>query len=182
MTRPSIRAARIDDAKALLHIYAPYVEETAVTFEYTVPTEEDFRCRIEQTLASYPYLVFEREGTILGYAYAGRFQRRAAYDRSCELSVYVDRTARRGGIGRALYTAMERALTAQNITNLYACIAAPAGADPYLTDDSIRFHKAEGFTLAGRFHHCGCKFGRWYDMVWMEKEIAPHEGKRRMWE
>lgn len=170
----TIRIARPDDAAALLAIYAPYVTETAITFEYDVPSPSEFRRRIEETLASYPYLVAEEGGRILGYAYAGRFQRRAAYDWASELSVYVAQSARRLGIGRLLYAAMERALAAQHVANLYACIAAPAGKDPYLTDDSIRFHEAEGFTLAGRFRRCGYKFSRWYDMVWMEKEISRH--------
>lgn len=170
----TIRIARPEDAAALLAIYAPYVTETAVTFEYGVPDIPEFRRRIEETLAAYPYLIAEEKGEILGYAYAGRFQRRAAYDWSAELSVYVEQSARRRSIGRRLYAALEHALAAQHVANLYACIAAPAGKDPYLTEDSIRFHEAEGFTLAGRFRRCGYKFSRWYDMVWMEKEISPH--------
>ena len=119
------------------------------------------------------HLVAERDGMIVGYAYAGPFKGRAAYDWAVELSVYVSRDARRGGIGRTLYAVLEEVLGAMGILNLYACIACPAGApDETLNHDSVRFHERMGYALAGRFRLCGCKFGRWYDMVWMEKMIG----------
>ncbi len=172
-----IRSAEPDDAARLAEIYAYYVEETAVSFEYRAPDEEEFRRRIESALEKYPWLVLEEGGAILGYAYAGVFKGRAAYDRSCELSVYVERGARRRGVGRALYEALEEELRVRGMRNLYACIACPAdGAeDAYLTRDSEHFHRRLGFETVGTFHRCAYKFGRWYDMIWMEKLIGPHE-------
>lgn len=169
-----IRNATTSDAERLLEIYGWYVENTAVSFEYEVPTTEEFRGRIGHTLRRYPYLVIEDGGRAMGYAYAGAFKGRAAYDWSCEVSVYVDRDARRQGFGKRLYAALEAALGEMGITNLYACIAVPETEDEYLTLDSVRFHARMGYIEAGRYHKCGCKYGRWYDMVWMEKMIGEH--------
>ena len=111
----TIRTASVSDAPALLSIYAPYVERTAITFEYTVPTLEDFRSRISRTLARYPYLVAECSGIAMGYAYASAFHPRAAYDWSAEVSIYVSEDARGTGIGTRLYGALEDILKQQNI-------------------------------------------------------------------
>lgn len=169
-----IRTARPEDAARLLEIYAYYVENTAITFEYTVPTLEEFRHRIEHTLERYPYLVIERNGVIQGYAYAGVFKARAAYDWACEMSVYIDRAAEHCGLGRRIYTALEDELRRMGITNLYACIAYPVQEDEYLTRNSAEFHAHLGYATVGEFHDCAYKFGRWYDMIWMEKIIAEH--------
>ena len=117
----------------------------------------------------------EISGEPVGYAYAGSFKERAAYDWAVETTVYVREDMKKHGIGRALYTALEEALAAQGILNLNACIAFPETEDEYLTTDSVRFHEKMGFNDVGRFHKCGCKFGRWYDIVWMEKHIGTHE-------
>ena len=170
----TIRNATTSDAGRLLEIYGWYVENTAVSFEYDVPTPEAFRWRIENTLRRYPYLVIEDGGRAMGYAYAGAFKGRAAYDWSCEVSVYVDRNARRQGFGKCLYGALEAALRDMGITNLYACIAVPETEDEYLTLDSVRFHARMGYREAGHYRQCAQKFGRWYDMVWMEKFIGEH--------
>lgn len=169
-----IRTARIEDAPALAAIYAPYVEKTAITFEYTPPAQEEFASRIRHTLERYPYLVAESEEGILGYAYAGAFHSRAAYDWAAEVSIYIRMDARRAGIGRQLYTALEAALKKQGILNANACIAYPEKEDAYLTKDSVRFHEKLGYRLVGQFHQCGYKFGRWYHMVWMEKLLGVH--------
>lgn len=169
-----IRTAVPEDTDALLAIYAPYVRETAITFEYDVPTREEFRQRIVHTLSRYPYLVALQNEEILGYAYTGAFKGRAAYDWSVETSIYVKRGCTKGGIGKALYAAIEDVSRRQGITNLYACIAYPDPPDEYLTTNSVDFHQHLGYTLAGRYHKCASKFGRWYDMVWMEKMIADH--------
>ena len=169
-----IRNASAEDAGALLSIYAHYVENTAITFEHDVPTPEEFRRRIEKTLEKYPYLVFQEGDEIVGYAYAGPFVGRAAYSRACALSIYLARDARGEGRGRALYEELERRLTAEGILNLYACIASPIAEDEYLTHDSERFHTHLGFKKVGHFHRCGYKFGRWYDIIWMEKIIGKH--------
>lgn len=169
-----IRRADPADAERLLQIYAYYVEETAITFEYDVPSTDDFRSRIENTLKRYPYLVLEENGEILGYAYAGVFKDRAAYDRSCEVTIYLDREAKGRGFGRLLYEALEEELRCMGILNLYACIGVPIVEDEYLTRNSEEFHAHMGFAEVGKFHKCGYKFDRWYDMIWMEKMIGEH--------
>ena len=156
-----IRPAVPEDAASLLEIYAPYVEETAITFEYDVPTTEEFRERIEHIRARYPYLVIERGGVIQGYAYAGVFKDRAAYDRSCEMTIYLARDAVGGGLGRKLYEALEEALRAKGMLNLYACIGVPEQDDEYLDHNSEQFHEHMGYRKVGTFHQCGYKFGRW---------------------
>ena len=171
-----VRTATRDDAAAACAIYAHYVLHTAVTFDYDVPSVEDFAERLERTLARYPYLVAERAGRVVGYAYASPFVGRDAYDWSSELTIYVDPTERGNGVGRALYSELERLLGAMGIRNLYACIGYPVEEDEYLTYASVRFHERLGFETVGHHHACGNKFGRWYDMVWMEKAIAPHDG------
>ena len=170
-----IRPAVPADAPALLAIYAPYVAQTAITFEYDVPTETEFACRIADTLKKYPYLVAEQDGVPVSYAYAGKFHDRAAYDWSVETSIYVEQHQKRRGIGRLLHDALEQELRRRHFLNMTACIACPLGeSDPYLTRDSIRFHEKLGYRMVGEFHQCGYKFGRWYHMVWMEKHIGDH--------
>lgn len=169
-----LRTASVEDAQALLDIYAPYVRQTAVTFEYEVPSVQEFAERIQTTLRKYPYLVAEANSELLGYAYAGPFKNRAAYDWAAETSIYVAQDQKSRGLGRLLYTALERVLLAQNITNLNACIAYPSVEDIYLTRGSVQFHAHMGYRLVGEFRQCSYKFHRWYNMVWMEKHIAPH--------
>ena len=154
MSSPAFRfrLATLDDAPALLSIYAPYVEKTAISFEYDVPSLDEFRRRIADISRKYPYLVAEDEnGQLLGYAYTHTF------------------------IARKAYRAIEELSLAQNIYNLYACIGEPQGADDeYLTDNSIRFHEHMGFRRIGVFTRSGCKFGRWYNMSWAEKLLMEH--------
>ena len=169
-----IRLAVPGDAEELCKIYATYVEKTAVSFEYQVPSAAGFRERIEDTIRKYPYLVAEKEGEILGYAYTSDFVGRVAYDHSSEMTIYLDETKRKMGIGRKLYSAIEEICKAQNITNLYACIGYPETEDEYLTKNSAEFHAHLGYRLAGKFYNCGLKFGRWYHMIWMEKIISTH--------
>ncbi len=171
----TLRTANPDDAPALLSIYAPYVRNTAITFEYDVPSVAEFQSRIENTLKRYPYLVALQDGHIVGYAYASPFHTRKAYEHCAEVSVYVSQTSRGGGIGKRLYTALEEILKQQNICNLYACIAYPEKEDEYLTADSVHFHEHLGYRLCGKFSACGYKFHRWYHMVWMEKKIKTHQ-------
>ena len=170
-----IRVAAPEDAAQLLDIYTPYVERTAITFEYDVPTLEEFRGRIARTLQRYPYLTAERGGELLGYAYLSPFVGRAAYQWAAETSIYLRMDRRGQGLGRALYGAIEGIARAQNITNLEACIGRPAEeGDPCLTDGSVAFHTRMGYRMVGEFDRCGYKFGRWYHMAWMEKLLAPH--------
>ena len=169
-----IRSATTQDAARLLAIYSYYVEKTAISFECEVPSLAEFTGRIAKTLQKYPYLVAEEDCVVQGYTYAGPFKERAAYNRSCELSIYLDRNAKGRGYGRKLYEAMEAALKDKGFLNMYACIADPITEDEYLTKNSEQFHQHLGFVKVGVFHKCACKFGRWYNMIWMEKFIGKH--------
>ena len=125
-------------------------------------------------MIKYPYIVAIKDDKIVGYAYAGTFKSRAAYDWDVELSVYLDMKCRRHGIGKLLYEKMEQILAMQNIINLNACITSPSVPDEHITDDSEKFHARMGYSLVGRFHKSGYKFDTWYDMIWMEKAISVH--------
>ncbi|SNU06957.1 phosphinothricin acetyltransferase [Lachnospiraceae bacterium] len=169
-----IRKATKKDANSLLSIYSYYVENTAISFEYTTPSLSEFEERISNTLEKYPYIVLEDDGLIRGYAYAGVFKGRAAYDHCCEVTIYLNRDSKGNGYGRALYEELESALKEMGIINLYACIGDPEVEDEYLTKNSESFHQHMGYTKVGEFHKCGYKFGRWYNMIWMEKMIGEH--------
>jgi L-amino acid N-acyltransferase YncA len=172
----TIRIATPDDARHLLNIYEYYVKNTSISFEYEVPTLEEFRSRIVNTLKKYPYIVADCDGAIEGYAYAGAFKGRKAYDWAVETSIYVRHGFTKSGIGKLLYEELEKALSYQNITNVNACIAVPHDRDDekYCTNNSMDFHEHMGYRFVGRFTQCGYKFGRWFDMVWMEKLIGEH--------
>ena len=159
-----IQNVTIEDAEELLDIYAPYVKYTAITFEYDVPSVEEFRQRIVNISNRYPYIKAVDNGQIVGYAYAGCFKDRRAYDWSVETTIYVRQDCKRMGIGRL------------------ACIACPEQESKYLNDDSIRFHSRLGFSEVGRFHDSGYKFNQWFDMVWMEKMIGEHNAEpKEVW-
>lgn len=175
MSEMKIRPATENDAEALLNIYSYYVLNTAITFEYEVPSLEEFKNRIRTISAKYPYLVAEIDGTIAGYAYAGTFKPRAAYGWSVETTVYTDKNAHKKGLGRALYEKLEEYLKKMNITNANACITYTETEDEYLTHGSPAFHEKMGYRLVGKFNKCGYKFNRWYDMIWMEKIIGEHK-------
>ncbi|MGI6756054.1 MAG: GNAT family N-acetyltransferase [Atopobiaceae bacterium] len=186
----SIREATPADAAALLKIYEPYVRHTAITFEITVPTVAGFRARIASITEHYPYLVYEKIGAaagdadsagdaaaspqVVGYAYAHAFYGREAYRPSAETSIYLEQSMRGQGLGSALYQELEKRCQKQGITNLYACIAASRAKDSHLNDASIAFHERCGYKMVGRFEMCARKFDTWYDMVYMEKFINPH--------
>lgn len=160
------RLATRADAKELLAIYAPYVTDTTITFEYEVPTELEFEERIESTLKDYPYIVAETEdGTIVGYAYAHRMRERRAYDWTVEASIYVDQQARGLGTGRVLYTALEKELRAQNIVNMAVCVTGK-------NQNSVDFHEHLGYQKVGAFENFGFKFGQWIDVIWLQKRIS----------
>ncbi|MDY2843119.1 MAG: N-acetyltransferase family protein [Treponema sp.] len=171
----SVRDATLKDAGRILEIYAYYVEKTAITFEYEVPSLEDFKSRMKKTMEKYPYLVIEKDGKIEGYAYAGAFNTRAAYDWASEMTIYLSHDARKCGLGRKLYEELEFQLKKMGILNLYACIGYPKEDDEHLTKNSAEFHSHLGYKLAGTFHNCGYKFQKWYDMIWMEKIIGDHK-------
>lgn len=175
MNACTLRIATVSDAAALLNIYRPYVENTAITFEHDVPTLAEFEARINTTLHHYPYIVAEAHGAIVGYTYLSPFRKPAAYAWAAETSIYVQQGAGGKGYGRALYAALEHIAKAQHITNLNACIAYTDVDDPHLTNASMNFHAHMGYELVGTFHRCGWKFERWYDMIWMEKLLGNHE-------
>ena len=172
-----IRKAGLSDAKRLLEIYDYYTQNTAITFEHVTPDLTEFETRMKNTLERYPYLVILREGRIEGYAYAGTFRPRRAYDWSCEVTVYLDHKAHKCGMGRMLYEALEEELKKMGICNLYACIGYPVEEDPYLTTNSADFHAHLGYKKVGEFYKCGYKYDRWYNMIWMEKIIGEHTCK-----
>lgn len=174
-TMLSIRNATPDDAAAILNIYAPYVTETAITFELEVPSVEEFRSRITETISKFPYLVAIEGEKIVGYCYAGTFRKRPAYNHCVEMSIYIDKDFRGKGIGRILYAEIERRLKEQGILNLNASITTTTFPDNHLTPDSEFFHASLGYSKVAHFHMCGHKFNRWYDMIWMEKMIGEHK-------
>lgn len=163
----NVRMAKVEDAKDLLNIYEYYVTNTHITFEYDVPTIEEFKNRIETTLKRYPYIVAEENGKIYGYAYAGAFKCRRAYDWSVETSIYVQYENSSKGVGTLLYNELERLLKMQNIINVNACITYP-------NEKSQEFHKKFGYKTVAHFTKCGYKFNTWHDIIWMEKFIEKH--------
>ena len=170
----SIRFAKHEDAKELLKIYAYYVTDTAISFETEVPSEEEFKLRIEEVLKSYPFIVACKDDEILGYAYLHSFVGRKAYELSAETTIYLNPDKKKMGIGKKLYSVLEDIAKEQNITNLYSCIGYVDKEDEYLNNNSVQFHEHIGFRMVGKFENCGHKFGRWYHMVWMEKIIGEH--------
>lgn len=178
MSDLTIRPATIHDAESILNVYSHYVKNTAISFEYEVPTLDEFTTRIENRLGKYPYLVAEQNGRIIGYAYGSRFHERAAFNWCAEVSIYVDVNTRKCGVGRMLYEALEHKLEEQGIINLYASIAYADVEDEYLNNNSAQFHAHMGYKQVARFHKCGYKFNRWYDMIWMEKIVGEHSPNR----
>lgn len=163
-----------EDAPALLEIYAPYVEHTAISFEITVPSEKEFAGRIAHTIKRYPYIAAVKNGRIIGYACTHPFVDREAYRHTAETTVYIRRGETGLGAGRLLYESLEKISLLQNVLDLYACIGVPVRDDEHLTHNSEEFHKHMGYERAGFFPACGYKFGRWYDMVWMRKTLGAH--------
>lgn len=171
MSRLVIRDVHPDDAERLVRIYEHYVRNTAISFEYDVPTVDEFRNRIVNTLAKYPYLVCVKDDVIVGYVYAGSYSVREAYSWTVTTSIYVDKDCRRQGIGSLLYVELEKRLKVQGIVNLLAGIAYCDTEDEYLTHDSYNFHKKEGYCEVAHMEAIGKKFDRWYDLIWMQKKI-----------
>lgn len=174
MTNITIRMATKADVKEILDIYVPYVNNTAISFEYDVPSVEEFTDRIINISKQYPYIVAIDSNRIIGYAYASSFNKRVAYDWAVETTIYLRQNCRGKGIGRKLYLALEEILKRQNILNLNACIAYTSTENAYLTNTSMYFHEHLGYKKIGHFTKCGYKFGSWYDMIWMEKIIGEH--------
>jgi phosphinothricin acetyltransferase len=162
-----VRLSTEADAPGVHAIYAPVVRDTIISFELVPPTVDDMRHRIAKTLPRYPWLVCERDGELLGYAYAGQHSDRAAYQWSADVSVYVSASARRMGVGRALYRSLFALLRIQGYVNAYAGIALPNVA-------SVGLHESVGMTPVGVYHRVGYKFGAWHDVGWWEMALREH--------
>ena len=162
----AIRLARQEDLGAILSIYAPYIEQTAYSFEYTVPTPETFEKRFLEITAQFPWLVYEEDGQVLGYAYGSAPFERAAYRWCTEPSIYLLPQAQGKGIGRKLYEVLEQILTAQGYRLSYAIITSE-------NEPSLAFHRAMGYKETAVFPGCGYKFGKHLGVTWMEKSLVP---------
>jgi L-amino acid N-acyltransferase YncA len=160
-----IRVATAADAEAIAAIYAPYVQGSVISFEETPPSGPEMAGRIEATLPTHPFVVFEAAGGIVGYAYAGAHAPRAAYRWSCNVSVYVAEGAHRRGVGRALYAALFELLERQGFHSLFAGITLP-------NDKSVGLHEAMGFVHLGTYREVGFKFGAWHDVGYWRRGAA----------
>jgi phosphinothricin acetyltransferase len=165
----AIRLARESDAENVAAVYAPYVRETAISFELEPPPPDEMRQRIRTTLAQGCWLVWEQDAAVVGYAYAGRFHARAAYQWTVETTVYVDRDHHRRGVGRGLYTALLGVLRAQGYRSAVGVIALPNAP-------SVGLHEGLGFRPAGLVHAVGYKHGRWHDIGWWQLALDEQVG------
>lgn len=163
-----IRLATPADSEAILSIYAPYVRDTAISFETEVPTVDAFSRRIETICKQYPYLVYSIDGQIIGFAYASRHRERAAYCYSVDVSIYVLPRYHGANVAHQLYRCLFDILRALGYRNAYAGYRIP-------NDKSMRFHQKFGFVPVGTYHNVGYKLGKWHDMTWLEKMIAAHD-------
>ncbi len=166
-----IRAGAPADAAALLDIYRPYVEGTAISFELVTPSEGEFRARIDKALAGWDWLVAEDEGRCVGYAYGSAHRAREAYRYSTEVSAYVHPRHHRRGVARLLYARLFDSLAHKGYCAAFAGVALPNEA-------SVGLHGSVGFAPVGVFHAVGRKFDRWHDVAWFERKLrdAPISG------
>jgi L-amino acid N-acyltransferase YncA len=162
----SFRPAIPDDAPAILEIYAPYILNTPVSFEETVPSTEEMVSRLKIIMQQYPYLVCEINGRIAGFAYASVHRTRSAYRWTCESSVYVAPDFHRMKVGKALYFCLFECLRYQGIKLILAGITLP-------NDESVGFHENFGFLKTAEFHATGYKHGKWYNVGWWELDLNP---------
>jgi len=160
-----VRDASERDAEACAAIYAPYVTDTAITFETDPPTAAEMAERITTAVRTHAWLVLEIDGRVVGYAYAGPAKARAAYRWACEVSVYLERGRRRTGGGRALYDALLSRLAERGFRTALAGMAVP-------NDASVGLHRAMGFEPVGTYRRIGWKHDRWHDVAWVQRTIA----------
>jgi arsenate reductase (thioredoxin) len=159
-----IRKATTADAAACVTIYRPFVEATAVSFETTVPTVEEFASRIENSLSAWTWLIAESDGRCIGYAYGHSHRARAAYRWSVEVTIYIEPGHRRQGLGRRLYQRLFDDLTNLGYCNVYAGVTQPNEA-------SMALHRGVGFEYIGTFRAVGRKFDRWHDVAWFQRKL-----------
>lgn len=162
-----LRFAAPADSGALLAIYGQYID-TPVTFEYVLPSGEEFARRVEDISRDYPYLVCEDGGKLVGYAYAHRQMERAAYQWNAELSVYLDREYTARGLGKKLYGCLMELLRLQGVRTVYGVVTVP-------NEKSEGLHRAMGFHTMGVCRSTGYKSGAWHDVALFEKAIAPYD-------
>lgn len=163
----NIRLATQADASSILDIYAPYVKETAVTFDVTVPTRFDFIRRMEEIRERFPYLVAEQDERITGYAYAHSERDRAAYQWNAELSIYIHKDFQGHGLGSRIYSTLIDLLGILGYRNLYAAITLPNEA-------SLFMHQRLGFRELAVHKNAGYKLGKWHDVAWLDKKLGPY--------
>ena len=159
-----IRLATASDAGAVRAIYAPAIDGSAISFEVTVPSEEEMASRIVDRQPAYPWLVAEGAGKVLGYAYGGRYAPRAAYEWSVETSVYLAQDRLRRGGGRMLYAELLARLRRRGFRRAYAGITQPNEA-------SNALHASFGFQPAGHYRRVGWKLGAWHDVLWWQLDL-----------
>ena len=159
-----IRLATVGDVPAILAVYGPYVEKTTHTFEYEVPSLTAFTERFQAITEEFPWLVWEEDGRVLGYAYGSAPFERAAYRWCGEVSVYLAPEAQGRGIGRRLYSALEQILAFQGYRVIYAIVTSE-------NEVSLAFHRALGYRKTAELPGCGVKFGRWLGITYLEKRI-----------
>jgi len=165
-----IRLANSGDAQAVAEIYEPIVSRSAISFELVAPTEAEMAARIASTLAGMPWLVYERAGEVVGYAYGSRHRERAAYQWSVDVSVYVGASARRQGIGRALYLSLLGLLRLQGFYTAHAGITLP-------NPGSVRLHESLGFRAIGIYPAVGYKLSAWHDVGWWQLALRERVGQ-----
>jgi phosphinothricin acetyltransferase len=163
-----VRDATPADACACAAIYAPYVTDTAITFETEPPSGEEMAARIERAARGHAWVVLQDGTRVVGYAYGGPMNPRAAYRWSCEVSVYVERDRRRTGAGRALYEALFERLADRGLRVAIAGMTLP-------NDASVGLHRAMGFEPVGVYRRIGFKLGAWHDVAWMQRPLAGGE-------
>lgn len=166
---PDLKFKSLDlaEAQAVLAIYQPYIEDTAITFEYTVPSLDEWQERIQHYTQNYPWIVALWNQKIIGYAYASKHRDRIAYSWDAEVSVYIEEGFQKKGIAKILYEKLFQILKLQGIINVYAIITSP-------NPKSENFHEAFGFYDVGRFHKSGYKFEQWFDTRWMQLHLDNH--------
>ena len=162
-----IRFATEKDALALLAIYNQYID-TSITFEYILPSEEEFKNRIREYSKVYPYLICEENGTVLGYVYAHRGMERAAFQWNAEISIYLDPNICGNGMGRKLYALIIELLQLQGVKTVYGSVSTP-------NPRSVKLHEDMGFYFLGAYHNTGFKAGAWRDLMWFEKQIGEYD-------
>ena len=161
-----IRDVLPEDAERIQEIYSPYVSDTVISFEITVPGKSEMKKRIQKLLANaFPYIVAENEtGTVVGYAYADKFGEREAYRYSFIVSIYLDMEVQSRGIGQKLYNELEKRMEKMGIVQVLSAITGK-------NEKSLKFHEKNGFTKIGHFPNVGYKMGEWHDIIWMNKTI-----------